>query len=757
MHSKIILHVVTLLFYKYFQIVRIWFPNHYKYGIILLDTQNLYKLRFVRKYYDDTRRQKGMEYNENHFKKKANKLVLVVWIIIAFVLTASYVIEVLKGGRTWGYLATFLCICWIPIILGIVFLKIRGWATRGYKEVAAIGYGMFYLFVMITTNTAVTFTYTFPIVCLLILYKDRGLILRIFGLNLVVLIVSLVLHIKNGLLTPARITDFEIEFAVTILCYSCFCAAIEYMKKSDGAMLGSVQANLKRVITTIETVKTASDKITDGMTVVRELSDENRESADAVVESMNELSENNAVLYESTNSSLDMTNKISTQVGNVAGLVEDMAALMSESVAQANTSSEQLEDVVVSTKEMASLSEEVDRILHEFQEEFANVKKETSTIEAISEQTNLLALNASIEAARAGEAGRGFSVVADEIRNLSTGTQTSSASIMSALSHLEVTSSRMTESITKTLELISITLEKISLVNESVASIAKGTVKLGDNVQVIDNAMHEVEDSNKNMVNNMNRVSDIMAIMTDSIISASENTNIMRSKYKETSENVISIETVLGKLTEELGEGGFMGVKDIKEGMYMTVIETTSNAVNEYKIKISSVEGETIITDSISNGESEFRYNKNNEYRLEVVVGNSLYGWKQVKISVLRDGTVRITPEGNPKVVNRRKYDRFPIKNDCSLTIMGTDIKIVAQMNNISAGGFAFSTKDSAIMEHKGDDIVIDVPDFEVAPKLEGNIIRITRNEDIYYIGCRMFEDNMDIFKYVETHKHSML
>ena len=40
MHGKIILHVATLLFYKYFQIVRIWFPNHYKYGIILFNTQN---------------------------------------------------------------------------------------------------------------------------------------------------------------------------------------------------------------------------------------------------------------------------------------------------------------------------------------------------------------------------------------------------------------------------------------------------------------------------------------------------------------------------------------------------------------------------------------------------------------------------------------------------------------------------------------------------------------------------------------------
>ena len=87
---------------------------------------------------------------------------------------------------------------------------------------------------------------------------------------------------------------------------------------------------------------------------------------------------------------------------------------------------------------------------------FDNVKEETGTIKQITSQTNLLALNASIEAARAGDAGRGFAVVADEIRNLSEGTQTSSTSIMDALSNLEGTSDRMTQAITRTLELIAV-------------------------------------------------------------------------------------------------------------------------------------------------------------------------------------------------------------------------------------------------------------------------------------------------------------
>ena len=128
------------------------------------------------------------------------------------------------------------------------------------------------------------------------------------------------------------------------------------MTESDGALTNSIKDNLSRVVQTIEKVKGASVSIGDGVNVVRELSDENKQGANNVVRNMGELSANNSVLYEKTMSSMSMTSDINTQVQNVAGLVEQMTQLVQESVSHANESSDELTGVVQSTEMMGSLS-----------------------------------------------------------------------------------------------------------------------------------------------------------------------------------------------------------------------------------------------------------------------------------------------------------------------------------------------------------------------------------------------------------------
>ena len=237
-------------------------------------------------------------------------------------------------------------------------------------------------------------------------------------------------------------------------------------QESDGALTGSIESELAQVVQTVEQVKDASNSIVDGVTVVRELADENKQGANNVVKDMGTLAKNNGILNDKTVSSIEMTKVIDTQVKDVSDLMEEFSKLIEKSVEHADLSADELTEVVEITNRMSALSSKIETILETFKKEFENVKQETSTIEGITSQTNLLALNASIEAARAGEAGKGFAVVADQIRSLSSGTQDSSNSIMEALSHLEATSDEMLQSITETVELIQLNIEKVSTVNK---------------------------------------------------------------------------------------------------------------------------------------------------------------------------------------------------------------------------------------------------------------------------------------------------
>lgn len=701
-----------------------------------------------------------MEYNEKDFKISANRKTQKVWIILCVILTMSYASDTANGLYPKTAYVAFLLFCWIPIIIGRIILRLQGYATPIYKDVIAIGYGIFYAYIVFTTDSQLAFIYILPVTSMLILYKNRGFIVRCGIFNTIIVVAGAVYHYNAGINSSADFKNYQLQFSCIILCYICYVLSINHLNWSDGTMLDSIKNNLSRVITTIGQVKTASNTIVDGITVVRELSDENMQGASAVVDNMTELSKKNEVLHDRTMSSMDMTEDINTQVRNVADLIDEMVGLINESVRHSDASSSELEDVVKTTNTMAELSSELEKILTEFLHEFELVKEETGTITSISSQTNLLALNASIEAARAGDAGRGFAVVADEIRNLSTGTQTSSGRIMEALGNLEDTSRKMTSSIKQTLDLIQSTKSKITQVSTSVTNIASDSQQLGNNIQVIDTAMKDVEQANQKMVNNMQEICDVMDVMTSSVKQADDTTKTMLSKYSESSKNVNNIESVVGQLMEELGAGGFMGIQDILPGMKISVVTNTSEEngtsgfVSEGEV-VERIDDELFVTLIPENGTVMSGSSKTENCNLRIIVNNTLYNWKDAKITAVpQRGTdcYKLVTESNPAVMNRRKYTRMSISNTCTVTFKDNKKSYNGHMVNISANGFVFSCTDEVFADAKGKEIAISIPDFSIvsARNLTGVIIRSSDNDGEYIVGCRMPEDHLQIKEYIE-------
>ncbi|RMM96971.1 methyl-accepting chemotaxis protein [Pseudomonas savastanoi] len=170
---------------------------------------------------------------------------------------------------------------------------------------------------------------------------------------------------------------------------------------------------------------------------------------------------------------------------------------------QAREGQRQIDDAVRSVDQ---LSEELTRSakdMTQLEKDSAGIQSILNTIRSIAEQTNLLALNAAIEAARAGEQGRGFAVVADEVRLLAQRTQKSTAEIQAMIERLQKHSDAAVKVIGDSSRSSQLTIEQANQAGQSLTSISQALRNLNSlNTSIASATLqqtHVVDDINQNV------------------------------------------------------------------------------------------------------------------------------------------------------------------------------------------------------------------------------------------------------------------
>ena len=288
----------------------------------------------------------------------------------------------------------------------------------------------------------------------------------------------------------AAVIVLGILFSIWVFTRFVFKPLNQLMKNMERCAEGDLTVEIKKE--GLSELQQLSESLTS---LVGSLNNQVREIQSNIVNVSNAAGELSIITSE-TNQAIQQqqqeTDQVATAINEMSATVQEVATHAEEAAAaaqSADTATTHGKKVVEDTiGEIDSLAQEIDRstqVIENLKQESENIGSVMGVIRGIAEQTNLLALNAAIEAARAGEQGRGFAVVADEVRVLASRTQESTQEIENMIDKIQSGASEAMKAMEDSKGRTSSTVEQAAVAGEALSTITDSVTAISDmNTQI---------------------------------------------------------------------------------------------------------------------------------------------------------------------------------------------------------------------------------------------------------------------------------
>jgi len=365
---------------------------------------------------------------------------------------------------------------------------------------------------------------------------NRNLRISIIYLLLVALITAFLgYYLSNRIAKPllqitklmkkAEEGDFAIDISVT--------------QKDE---IGQIQQSFKNMIegqkSIIKSIIDYTEELLHSAKNIKGISIETVAAIEKIAEATQSISDNtqnNAASLEEANAGIE-------EMASNAQIVADSASRVKEfsedAVNVAVAGDESVNVAASSIEEIKYSAAEVNNVVNELLEASKEIDTIVKTITTISSQTNLLALNAAIEAARAGEAGRGFAVVADEVRKLAEESSSAAKNIESLIQNIQSKIIAAVNTTEKEIQLVDLGTQNAYKIKDSLNSILNSIKNLDKHIEEVAAAAQEQSASAEEAVKNTEEISSSIANQNNTI--------------KTLNESAIKLEEIANNLTSQI-------------------------------------------------------------------------------------------------------------------------------------------------------------------------------------------------------------
>jgi len=281
-----------------------------------------------------------------------------------------------------------------------------------------------------------------------------------------------------------------------------------YKLKETFQLIHGTASNLQQAIenihTSTATVSSSNSEVANSIVTIASGSEQQRVNNEEVVRAMEEMVSGIQRMADATTnvaeSSNDITERVQTGVSDSENVVMKI---------------QQVENSVLATSDHVT----------EMGKQFRSIEEMVAVITSIADQTNLLALNAAIEAARAGEAGKGFAVVADEVRKLAEMSRVSAENIQNQLQSFSITTTKALEEMQTSATSVKDGSEEVGKIGQALVMILQAVQSVNQEIQENSAIIEQMSASSEEVLasaEQMNNVIIMNADRAESVASASD-------------------------------------------------------------------------------------------------------------------------------------------------------------------------------------------------------------------------------------------